>query len=702
MKYNRIALVCIIVLITIQIIPINMSIEKIVESDSVQINSQEIKSSAKFDPPQVLRYISPPQLDFGINYDMIREFSFLATIIFDPLVEYSFNTGELIPALAKQWVVTNNSRNWIFTLRDDVNFSDGTKFNATSVKFTYDRFIDPTHPAYVADPFIDFSQMPLESIEILDEYKVSINFNQSYAPFIYQEAALCGIYSPNSFSGGPNITEPIGTGPYYLDKISSNSTFQKFIRNDQYFRGVPPFEEIQYIKYGSMGNFQAAVENHEGEFTTIGINPLPENDTYWEESLAIDGIQYGYFNHLHPILNDQNVRLAINYAVNKQMFTNYYFENLNKGVHPLRSVIYSGDLYNDKSIQGYPYNVDLANTILDSSGYPRLGDGYRFDIELVGFERSYEKVSAIKADLNLVGIHCTTINGTRQNLKAGNFDLFVVGWVPITDPSLSRRLLHTSGDINYGRYSNSEADLFTSLGQQTPIRQEREYYYFQVQRLAQEDAPLLLIQETKGIYLRAKEVTPFVQMNRMGRIIFNYTVQLQDIDIYKMEKIEVSSDPIYLPFTDGVIALESQHFEGNMTMTHDLSNLISNQQETGKFYELQVNRSKSQYLLRCYYDLDEIDYSNPLEEQEVFQWNYTTQSWNKLEVVSSNPNLRFSEVKLKGNAILRLGQKNLILLTFVYLPIILIIIGPIIVLASLTIIKNRKIMKNVKKEFDLT
>ncbi|MFX1235603.1 MAG: hypothetical protein ACFFBY_13780, partial [Promethearchaeota archaeon] len=78
------------------------------------------------------------------------------------------------------------------------------------------------------------------------------------------------------------------------------------------------------------------------------------------------------------------------------------------------------------------------------------------------------------------------------------------------------------------------------------------------------------------------------------------------------------------------------------------------------------------------------------------------QSWNKLEVVSSNPNLRFSEVKLKGNAILRLGQKNLILLTFVYLPIILIIIGPIIVLASLTIIKNRKIMKNVKKEFDLT
>ncbi len=309
MKIHRLIVVCIIILFSIQIVPIN----------SKQPISQELKSAIILDPPKVLNYIAVPDIEgYGIDYDMIQDYSYLATIVFDPLVEYSFDTQELIPALAKQWVVSNDSKHWIFTLREDVKFHDGTKFNASSVKFTYDRFIDPTHPAFVADPIIELSDMPLESVEILDEYEVAFNFNQSYAPFIYKEAAYCGIYSPESFKGGSDIIVPIGTGPYYLDDIVSNESYQKFIRNDQHFRGVPPFEEIQFFICGSWDCFQTLIEAHVGDFTTIGLNSLSESDTYWEKSLGFDAINYGYFNHLRPITSDQNVRLAINYAVNNE------------------------------------------------------------------------------------------------------------------------------------------------------------------------------------------------------------------------------------------------------------------------------------------------------------------------------------------------------------------------------------------------
>ncbi|MFX1502195.1 MAG: ABC transporter substrate-binding protein [Promethearchaeota archaeon] len=697
---RRLIIICCIMLLTIQIIPINSSINKILESDSEKKISQGVETSANLVPPQVLRYISPYT---SIEYDMIANYSYIATLIFDPLVEYSFETGELIPALAKQWVVTNDSKHWIFTLRDDVKFHDGTTFNASAVKFTYDRFIDPAHPAYVANPISELGEMPLESVEILDEYRVSINFNQSYAPFIYQEAAYCGIYSPNSFGGGPNVINPIGTGPYYLDEIASNSTFQKFIRNNQYFRGVPPFEEIQFFTYSSWGDFQAAVEAHNGDFATIGVSSLPENDPYWEETLGPDGLQFGYFNHLRPNVNDSNVRLAINYAFNNQIYVDQQvLPGISKGVKPLRSVIYSGDPYHDESIQGYPYNIELANSILDSAGYPKLGNGYRFDIELVGW--NYAALETIKDDLELIGINCTIVYGSipelLPDLYAGNFDLFYYSWAVIMDPSITRKILHSSGDLNFGGYSNSEIDLYTTLGQQTPVRQEREYYYFQVQRVAQEDAPLLLIQEYEKIYLRSYNVTPFIQMSKNTRIIFNYSTQKQNNDIYIMEEIEVSSDPIYFPFTDGVVTLESEQITSNMAMTHELSNLIPDQQETGKFYELQVNNSDIEYQIRCYYDLDEI--SNLHEKQEVFQWDYSTQTWNKLEVVASNTNLRFSEIQLKGNAILRLGQIDLFLLTFRYLPIILIIIGPIIVLTSIILIKNRNVMKKIKEEYNLS
>ncbi|MFX1303091.1 MAG: ABC transporter substrate-binding protein [Promethearchaeota archaeon] len=696
MKYRRLLVICFIMLFSIQKVPINQATQNFFERDSEQVISQEIRSSANLVPPKVLKYISPYP---SIEYDMIGHYSYIATLIFDPLVEYSFDTGELVPALARQWVVTNDSKHWIFTLRDDVKFHDGTTFNASAVKFTYDRFIDPAHPAYVTNPISELGEMPLESVEILDEYRVSINFNQSYAPFIYQEAAYCGIYSPNSFEGGPNVINPIGTGPYYLDKIASNSTFQKFIRNDQHFRGVPPFEEIQFFTYSSWGDFQAAVEAHNGDFTTRGVNSLLENDTYWQESLGPDGIQYGYFNHLHPIVDDPNVRIAINYAINNQLYVDQNLSRVNKGIKPLRSVIYSGDPNHNELIQGYPYNVNLANSILDSAGYSPLVDGYRFDIELVGLNS--ELLEAIKTDLDQIGIRCNIVSGWLPELYAGNFDIFIFEWAVIMDPSLTRKLLHTSGDINYGGYSNSEMDLYTTLGQQTPVRQEREYYYFQVQQVAQEEAPLLLIQETKKIYLRSNHVISFIQMSKDGRIIFNYSTQKQDTDIYKMEEIEVSSDSVYFPFTDGVVTLKNNQIEGNMTMTHKLTNLIPDQQETGKFYELQVNNSDLDYKVRCYYDLDEIFYTDPLKEQEVFEWNYTTQSWNRLEIITSNTNLRFSEIQLKGSAILRLGYIDLILLTYKYLPIILIIIGPIIALTSIIIVKNRKLMKKIKEEYDL-
>jgi peptide/nickel transport system substrate-binding protein len=683
--------------LTIQIGPIVSSINKFSGSESRQDDFQEIRSSANLVPPQILKYISPPAEVWGIEYDLIASFSHIATFVFDPLVEYSFETGELVPALAKQWVVSNDSKHWIFTLRENITFHDGTKFNATSVKFTYDRFIDPTHPAFVQVPMIDLQELPLESVEILDEFKVSINFNESYAPFIYKEAPLIGIYSSTSFGGGPNVTIPIGTGPYYLDTIASNNTFQKFFRYEQYFRGVPPFEQIHYFKYTSQEDFEADVENHNGDLTTINVNTLPEGNIYWEESLAVDGIYYGYFNHLRPIIDDQAVRLAINYAINKQRYVNQTFASLNIGVGSLRSVIFSGDPYHDESIQGYPYNVELANSLLDSAGYPRLGDGYRFEIQLGG---STNVRSSIESDLDLIGIRCSF--ATWPDFYSNNFDLFVVGWVPLTDPSVSRTLLHSSGVGNFGSYSNSEVDLYLNLGQQTPIRQEREYYYSQVQQIAQVDAPFLLLQEMMGVYLRATNVVPFIKMDKVGRLIFNYSAQIQDTDVFTMEEIEISSEPIYFPFTDGLVTLQDQHIEGNMTMTHELMNIIPDRQERGKFYQLQVNNSDLKYKIRCYYDLDEINPSSRYENQDVFQWNNSTQSWNKLELIVSNIDLRFSEIQIKGNAILRLGQLTLFLLTFKYLPIIVIIIGPTIVLISIIIVKNQRLMQKIKEEFVYT
>jgi peptide/nickel transport system substrate-binding protein len=69
------------------------------------------------------------------------------------LVEYRPGaTGaaeDIVPALATSWSVSEDGKVWTFNLRQGVKFDDGTEFNATHVKYTFDRGIgiaDPDGP----------------------------------------------------------------------------------------------------------------------------------------------------------------------------------------------------------------------------------------------------------------------------------------------------------------------------------------------------------------------------------------------------------------------------------------------------------------------------------------------------------------------------------------------------------------------------
>src|SRR5699024_11858097 len=50
--------------------------------------------------------------------------------------------GELQPLLAEDYEVDDESKNFTFFLRDDVEFTDGEKFNAEAVKANFERIID--------------------------------------------------------------------------------------------------------------------------------------------------------------------------------------------------------------------------------------------------------------------------------------------------------------------------------------------------------------------------------------------------------------------------------------------------------------------------------------------------------------------------------------------------------------------------------
>jgi peptide/nickel transport system substrate-binding protein len=647
-------------------------------------------------------------------------------LIYDTLVEYHVETGEISPALAKQWLVSADSRHFIFYLRNDVVFHDGSPFNSSVVKYNFDRVLDPNHPAYVDQGLSDSSNFPLESVEIISEDIVVINFYQAYAPFLSELTNGFQIVSPSSFNISGDLEIPIGTGPYKLDVSTSNNTFHNLTRFQNHFRGIAAFEELHYYIFVLTGSeFKTAVISHELDFLPTSFPEEIESDEYWdiiqtsESNLQV----FGFLNHNNPILSNRIVRQAINYAMNKQDIINTHFGG---SASPMNALISpDADFYNE-TLPGFPYNFSHANILLDNSGFLKGSDGYRFSLDLSGFTlltNHTELIKTIADSLDLVGIKANFVEDAGYNrFFSGDYDIYVLGMRPGYDPSTFRSGIHSEGGLNTGNYSNPIIDDLIVLGESTPVKQEREYYYSLIESITQDDAPLLFLCNVAKRFAIAKNMSSLVTMDKQTKIVFNYTITnptpsfkfvsingkhntLSDdkMLLSEYQDISIPEYALYFPKADLVLeTVDKQPLTVTVKMSNWIQNFIPVQRETGKCYSITVSDATCEYYLRCYYDLNEINSSIPLSNFGLSLWIENTNSWQDLVPIASNNSLRFIEVKLSGNTIIKFGEVLQIgRLTFEYLPasiLFVICIGGVIVVI---IGGNAKFLSDLKKRYKL-
>ena len=123
--------------------------------------------------------------------------------IFDVLVEFQ-EDGSLGPALAESWELSEDGRAYIFHLRDDVDFTDGTHFNAESVKFAVDTIRNGELSSWTA--------AYIGEAEVVDEYTVKINKAASYTKLLEFLSEYLYIVSPTAYQEDPEAfaTNPVG------------------------------------------------------------------------------------------------------------------------------------------------------------------------------------------------------------------------------------------------------------------------------------------------------------------------------------------------------------------------------------------------------------------------------------------------------------------------------------------------------------
>lgn len=116
------------------------------------------------------------------------------------------------PWLATSWDISPDGRTYIFKLRHDVHFHDGTRFDAAAVKFNFDRLEDPKNA------LLNLADLePYQSSEVIDDFTLKVSLKTAYAPLLANlSKTSLGIISPAAVKqwGSQFALHPVGTGPF--------------------------------------------------------------------------------------------------------------------------------------------------------------------------------------------------------------------------------------------------------------------------------------------------------------------------------------------------------------------------------------------------------------------------------------------------------------------------------------------------------
>ncbi len=238
--------------------------------------------------------------------------------IFECLVMLDPRTNSIVPCLALSWETSDQGKRWIFKLRKNVLFHDGTPFNADAVVFSFQRQLDPESKyRYYEFPLFPEIFGNLEKVEKLDEHTVAFHLNKPFYPFLAALTSTCAaVVSPSAVKkhGKEFSWNPVGSGPYRLTRYEKG---RRVIMDKYpgYWRGAASIDRFISIIDNSRRGLQTQFMEHKIDIQmtisisrTVGLKRLSWVGIYRVPLLSLD---YIAFNLTRPLLKDRNLRRAL-------------------------------------------------------------------------------------------------------------------------------------------------------------------------------------------------------------------------------------------------------------------------------------------------------------------------------------------------------------------------------------------------------
>ena len=185
--------------------------------------------------------------------------------LFEGLTETSWLDDEIEPLLAESWESSDDGLRWVFRLRDDVRWHDGTPFTAHDVDFTFnqviynDDFNASSRATFEFRYLNDDGEWETSKMKVaaLDDHTVEFVLPQPFAPFlrsmgtsIYPKHIFEGPIEAGTFTEFWNIdTDPseiVGTGPFTIGEYTPEERVV-FKRNPHYWQTDADGQQLPYL-----------------------------------------------------------------------------------------------------------------------------------------------------------------------------------------------------------------------------------------------------------------------------------------------------------------------------------------------------------------------------------------------------------------------------------------------------------------------
>lgn len=445
-------------------------------------------------------------------------------MIYETLVKQDENL-DIQPSLAESWQY-NGEKELIFNLRKGVKFHNGEELKASDVKFSLDRA--------ASSPGVKSYFKSIESVDILDDYSVSVKLSQPYAELINNLAMTpASIVSEKAVteSGDDFGTNPVGTGPMKLTSWERNSHFI-LERNDDYWGGTPEATSITFkiMPENSMRNMslKGGYLDFSYYVQPTNVKANSTNRRLKMESKLMPNVTYIAFNTKNKPFDNVKVRQALSMAADKESMVTVVLEGQGEKAN---TMLPSDALGADTELELYPYNMENAQRLMAQAGYP---DGFSTKIYVSGDDNS-RACQILQSDWAKLGveleIELVEMMKTLDYANSGYSDLCIMtsGVAGNSDLTLYN-LFHSMSDPAAGNksfYSNSGVDALLDKARAEYDSEKRGEIYKQAQRLILEDAPVLPLYTQEKYYGMAKYFEGYI-LNKNGRHDFSNAYVLEE------------------------------------------------------------------------------------------------------------------------------------------------------------------------------